>query len=45
VNGDIAVAAGHFERSSRYFCGVDGELEAGNRHECATLLRYHGKLT
>jgi transcriptional regulator with XRE-family HTH domain len=42
VNGDIAVAAGHFERSSRYFCGVDGELEAGNRHECATLLRYHG---
>jgi transcriptional regulator with XRE-family HTH domain len=42
VNGDIAVAAGHFERSSHYFCGVDAELEASNRHECATLLRYHG---
>jgi transcriptional regulator with XRE-family HTH domain len=42
VNGDVAVAAGHFERSSRYFSGVDAELEAGNRHECATLLRYYG---
>lgn len=42
VNGDVAVAAGHFERSSRYFSGVEAELEAGNRHECATLLRYHG---
>jgi transcriptional regulator with XRE-family HTH domain len=42
VNGDVAVAAGHFERSSRYFSGVDAALEAGNRHECATLLRYYG---
>jgi transcriptional regulator with XRE-family HTH domain len=42
VNGDVAAAAGHFERSSRYFSGVDAEIEAGNRHECATLLRYYG---
>ena len=42
VSGDVAVAAGHFERSSSYFSGVDAEMEAGNRHECATLLRYHG---
>jgi transcriptional regulator with XRE-family HTH domain len=42
VNGELAAAAGHFERSSRYFSGVDTELEAGNRHECAMLLRYHG---
>jgi transcriptional regulator with XRE-family HTH domain len=42
VNGDIAVAAAHFERESRYFSGVDGGLEAANRHECAKLLRYYG---
>ncbi|HYI31063.1 MAG TPA: hypothetical protein VD863_24735, partial [Bradyrhizobium sp.] len=42
VNGEVAAAAGHFERSSRYFSGVDTELEADNRHECATLLRYYG---
>jgi transcriptional regulator with XRE-family HTH domain len=42
VNGDVAAAASHFERSSRYFSGVDAALEAGNRHECATLLRYYG---
>jgi transcriptional regulator with XRE-family HTH domain len=42
VSGDVAAAAGHFERSSRYFSGVDAEMEAGNRHECATLLRYYG---
>jgi tetratricopeptide (TPR) repeat protein len=42
VNGDIAVAVDHFEQSSRYFSGVDGALEAANRHECAMLLRYYG---
>jgi transcriptional regulator with XRE-family HTH domain len=42
MSGDVATAAGHFERSSRYFSGVDAAMEAGNRHECATLLRYHG---
>jgi transcriptional regulator with XRE-family HTH domain len=42
LSGDIAVAASHFERSSRYFSGVDAEPEATNRHECATLLRYYG---
>jgi transcriptional regulator with XRE-family HTH domain len=42
VSGDVAAAAGHFERSSSYFSGVDAELEASNRHECATLLRYYG---
>jgi transcriptional regulator with XRE-family HTH domain len=42
VSGDVAAAAGHFERSSHYFSGVDAEQEAGNRHECATLLRYYG---
>jgi transcriptional regulator with XRE-family HTH domain len=42
MGGDVATAADHFERSSRYFSGVDVTLEAGNRHECATLLRYYG---
>ena len=42
VDGDIEVAAGHFEQSSRYFSGVDAALEAGNRHEYATLLRGYG---
>ena len=42
VNGDVATGAGHFERSSRFFSGVDAELEADNRHECAMLLRYYG---
>ena len=42
VNGDIEAAVGHFERSSRYFSGVDVALEADNRHECAMLLRYYG---
>jgi transcriptional regulator with XRE-family HTH domain len=42
VNGDVAAAARHFERLSRYFSGVDTELEADNRHECAMLLRYYG---
>jgi transcriptional regulator with XRE-family HTH domain len=42
VNGEIATAAGHFERSSRYFSGLDAGLEADNRHTCATLLRYYG---
>ncbi|HEV7601609.1 MAG TPA: hypothetical protein VGO49_15320 [Bradyrhizobium sp.] len=42
VNGNVAAGAGHFERSSRYFSGIDVALEAGNRHECATLLRYYG---
>jgi transcriptional regulator with XRE-family HTH domain len=42
VSGNVAVAAGHFERSSRYFSGVQAELEAENRHDCVTLLRYHG---
>jgi transcriptional regulator with XRE-family HTH domain len=42
VNGELVVAADHFERSSRYFSGVEADLEAVNRHECATLLRYYG---
>jgi transcriptional regulator with XRE-family HTH domain len=42
VNGEVAAAAGHFERSSRYFSGIDAALEADNRHDCATLLRYYG---
>jgi transcriptional regulator with XRE-family HTH domain len=42
VSGNVAAAAGHFERSSRYFSGVDTEIEASNRHECASLLRYYG---
>jgi transcriptional regulator with XRE-family HTH domain len=42
IHGDVAVAADHFERSSRYFSGVDATLEAGNRHACADLLRYYG---
>ncbi|MBR1177074.1 helix-turn-helix domain-containing protein [Bradyrhizobium sp. KB893862 SZCCT0404] len=42
VGGDVAVAAGHFERSSHYFSGVLPEMEADNRHECANLLRYYG---
>jgi transcriptional regulator with XRE-family HTH domain len=42
MSGDVTTAADHFERSSRYFSGADVALEAGNRHECATLLRYYG---
>ncbi len=42
VSGDVAAAACHFESSSRYFSGVDAALEADNRHNCATLLRYYG---
>jgi tetratricopeptide (TPR) repeat protein len=42
VNGEVAAAAAHLERSSRYFSGIDPPLEAENRHECATLLRYYG---
>lgn len=42
VHGDIATAADHFERSSRYFSGIDAALEANNRHECTDLLRYYG---
>ncbi len=42
VGGNLELAAEHFERSSRYFSGVDAALEAENRHECATLFRYYG---
>jgi transcriptional regulator with XRE-family HTH domain len=42
INGEIAAAAGHFERSSQYFSGIEAALEAENRHECATQLRYYG---
>jgi transcriptional regulator with XRE-family HTH domain len=42
VNGEIAVAASHLERSSHYFSGIDVTLEAANRHECANLLRAYG---
>jgi transcriptional regulator with XRE-family HTH domain len=42
VVGDIQSAVRHFEQSSRYFSGVDVELEAVNRHECIMLLRYYG---
>jgi transcriptional regulator with XRE-family HTH domain len=42
VNGEVAVAAAHFEQSSRYFSGIEPQLEAQNRHECATQLRYYG---
>ena len=42
VAGDIGTATDHFERSSRYFSGVDIELEAVNRYECSMLLRYYG---
>jgi transcriptional regulator with XRE-family HTH domain len=42
MGGNVASAAGHFEQSSRFFSGVDTEMEANNRHECATLLRYYG---
>jgi hypothetical protein len=42
MRGDVATGTSHFERSSRYFSGVDAALEADNRHECATLLRYYG---
>jgi transcriptional regulator with XRE-family HTH domain len=39
MNGDVATAANHFDRSSRYFTGLDAALEADNRHDCANLLR------
>jgi transcriptional regulator with XRE-family HTH domain len=39
VNGDVGVAADHFERSSRYFSGLDANMEADNRQECAARLR------
>lgn len=42
INAEVAAAAGHFERSSQYFSGIDTALEAENRHECATQLRYYG---
>jgi transcriptional regulator with XRE-family HTH domain len=42
LNDDMEAAVGHFERSSRYFSGVDDALEAANRHECAMQLRYYG---
>lgn len=42
VAGDIAAAAAHFERSSCYFSGVDVQMEAANRRDCAMLLRYYG---
>ena len=42
IGSDIDLASEHFERSSQYFSGVDTRLEADNRHECATLLRYYG---
>jgi transcriptional regulator with XRE-family HTH domain len=42
MNGNVGAAADHFERASHYFSGIDVALEARNRHECATLLRYHG---
>ena len=42
VMGDIEAAARHFERSSHYFSGIDADLEADNRHECASELRYYG---
>ena len=42
MSGNVAAGADHFERSSRYFSGVDAALEADNRHECATLLRHYG---
>jgi len=42
VNGNVGAAADHFEQSSRYFSSIDVALEAQNRHECATLLRYYG---
>jgi transcriptional regulator with XRE-family HTH domain len=41
VSGNVAMAAAHFEQSCRYFSGIDIEMEANNRHECATLLRYY----
>jgi transcriptional regulator with XRE-family HTH domain len=42
LSGDVDVAAAHFERSSRYFSGVDTEFEAANRHECAKLFQAYG---
>jgi transcriptional regulator with XRE-family HTH domain len=42
MSGDVVTGASHFERSSRYFSGVDAALEAENRHECVMLLRYYG---
>jgi tetratricopeptide (TPR) repeat protein len=42
INGEVAAAAGHFERSSQYFSGIDAALEAENRQECAIQLRYYG---
>ncbi len=42
VYGEIKAAADHFERSSLYFSGVEAGLEAQNRHECASQLRYYG---
>jgi transcriptional regulator with XRE-family HTH domain len=42
MSGNVATGADHFKRSSRYFSGVDAALEADNRHQCATLLRYYG---
>jgi len=42
VAGNVTEAADHFIRSSRYYLGVDPEVEASNRHECANLLRYYG---
>jgi transcriptional regulator with XRE-family HTH domain len=42
VNGDIEKAADHFDLSSRYFSGIQVELEAENRHDCVNLLRAYG---
>jgi hypothetical protein len=42
ISGNITAASNHFERSARYFSGIDVTLEANNRHECSKLLRYYG---
>lgn len=39
IIGDIETAASHFERAAHYFSGIDRQLEAESRHECANLLR------
>jgi transcriptional regulator with XRE-family HTH domain len=42
VSGNVVEASNHFERSARYFSGVDIALEARKRHESSDLLRYYG---
>jgi transcriptional regulator with XRE-family HTH domain len=41
ISGDVTTGCNHFERSARYFSGIDSTIEASHRDNYCSILRHY----